>query len=142
VKAVLLGICLSKVWTWTRVQDCLHGLSGWYLQTGAPVQQQVLPGSDVPAAHAGSGLNTPSASTAIRTWTKVFKCTTTIEQLQYHEFISSLVTADYIPQPMGQLVAVDAALPLTMEPHVAMEEPKGLETVEPVWSQWACFIGQ
>ncbi len=40
--------------------------------------------------------------------------------------------ADYIPQPMGQLVAVDADLPLTMEPQVAIEVPKELETVVPV----------
>jgi hypothetical protein len=73
------------------------------------------------------------------------------EGLQVHNPITAITVpriyfesrgADYIPQPMGQLVAVDAALPLTMEPHVAMELPKGLETVEPVWSQWACFIGQ
>ena len=48
----------------------------------------------------------------------------------------------YIPQPMEQSVAAGAVLLLTMEPHVAMEFPKGLETVVPVWSQWACFIGQ
>ncbi len=125
------------------MQDCLQGLSGWHLQTGLPVQQHVFPTSEVPAAHAGWGLDTPSASTAIRIWTKVFKRTTTFEQLQYHECISSPAVSDYIPQlPIGQPVALGAALPLTMEPHVAMEIPKGLETVVPVWSQWACFIGQ
>lgn len=64
---------------------------------------------------------------------KVFKRTTTFEQLQHHEPISSVVISDYIPQlPIGQLFALGAAVLLTMEPHVAMEVPKGLETVVPV----------
>jgi hypothetical protein len=140
--AILVGICLSKARTWTRVHDCLQGLSGWHLQIGLPVQQQVLPPADVPAAHAGWGLPIPSASTAIRIWTKVLMRTSTLEQLQYHERISSPVMADYIPQPIGQLVVVGVALPLTIEPQVAMDAPKGFETVVPVWSQRAFSIGQ
>lgn len=124
------------------MQDCLQGWSGWHLQTGLSEQQHVFPTSDVPAAHAGWGLDIPNASRAISSWTKVFKCTIALQQLQYHESISNPVRADHIPQPMGQLAAVDVALPLTVEPQVAMEVPKGLETVELVWSQWACFIGQ
>src|ERR1700734_872872 len=89
------GSCLSKTRTCASVHDCLQGLSGWHLQIGLPVQQHVLPASTVPAAQAGWGLTTPSASTAIRTWTKVLKCTATLKQLQYHEFISSLGMANY-----------------------------------------------
>jgi hypothetical protein len=48
------------------VHDPLQGLSGWHLQIGLPVQQQVFPASDVPVAHAGWGLTIPSANTAIR----------------------------------------------------------------------------
>jgi hypothetical protein len=126
---ILAGTCLSETRIWARVHDCLQGLSGWHLQMGLPVQQHIFPTSDVPAAHAGWGLPIPSASTAIRIWTKVLKCTATLKQLQYHEGISS----PYIPQPpMGQLVAASTALPLTIEPHVAMVAPKGLETVVPV----------
>lgn len=51
--AIRAGTCLSNVWTCARVQDCLQRLSGWHLQTVLPVQQQVFPASDVPAAHAG-----------------------------------------------------------------------------------------
>ena len=105
------------------------------------MQQQVFPASGVPAAHAGWGLDTPSASTAIRIWTKVFKHTSTLQHYLPREYFKSR-DADYIPQPMGHVVAAGAALPLMMEPQVAMEVPKGLETVVPVWSQWAFSIGQ
>lgn len=90
-RAMRVGICLSKAWTWIRVQDCLQGLSGWHLQTGLPVQQQVFPAIDVPAAHAGRGLLIPNANMAIRSWTRVLKRTATLKQLQYHECISSPV---------------------------------------------------
>jgi hypothetical protein len=86
---ILAGICLSRVWTWTRTQDCLQGVPGWHLQSGLPAQQQVIPASDVPAAHAGSGQYIPSTNTAIRRWTKVFQDTTIFRRLQENPFNSS-----------------------------------------------------
>jgi hypothetical protein len=66
-------------------------LAAWHLQTGLLAQQHVFPASGVgvPAAQAGVGVPIPSASTAIRTWTKVLKRATTFKQLQHREFISS-----------------------------------------------------
>jgi hypothetical protein len=64
-----------------RVHDWLQGMPGSHFEIGLPVQQQVFSACDVPAAQAGWGLDIPSASTAIRMATKVFKRTTTCEQL-------------------------------------------------------------
>jgi hypothetical protein len=72
------------------VQDGLQGLSGWQLDIGHSEQQHDVAASGTPAAHAGCGVKTPKAKTAIRTATKFLKLPATLEPLQDRVAISSL----------------------------------------------------
>ena len=87
---VRAGNCLSKTWTWVRVHDCLQGMSRWQLLPDPSAQQQGFPVSDEVAAQAGGGADIPKANTAMRMATKVLKCTTTSQPLQYPRFYFKL----------------------------------------------------
>lgn len=64
--AIRVGACLSGDWVAARAQESSQGAPEWLAHAELSAQQQGWAVSDVPAAQAGCGRDTPKVSTTIR----------------------------------------------------------------------------